>query len=68
MAALASLMVVLSSALDAMDFSIIFCSGIIIETEGDVYVLTRVITFFRGLRILMRPSASFVSLSVNQCP
>ncbi len=42
MAALASLMVVLSSALDAMNFSIIFCSGIIIETEGDISVCSGV--------------------------
>ena len=65
MAVLASLMVELSSSLGLMDFSIIFCKGMIMDTEGDVSMLMSVVTFFRGLRILVRSSASFASLSVK---
>lgn len=48
-----------------MDFSIIFCRGMIMDTEGDASVLMSVVTFLRGLRILVRSSASFSSLSVK---
>lgn len=59
------LMMALSSSLGVMDLSIIFCRGMIMDTEGDVSLLMSVVTFFRDLRILVRSFASFVSLSVK---
>lgn len=63
MASLTSLMMELSSSLGVTGFNIVFFRGVIIDTERDVSVLTRVVTVFRCVRILTRSPASFASVS-----